>query len=191
MTAPKSCLVDGCPRAASRRGWCGAHYQWWRLHGDPEAPRARHESPEESFLARTEPLPWSGCLVWTGAVDGDGYGMIRSGGKVVRVHRYTWGRENGPIPEGMRVDHRYHCDPACCEVAHLRLATQTENTRHRRGASRNSRTGVRNVHMERGRYVVKIQCDGIKRRFGSYKTLAEASRVAAEKRLELFGEFAG
>lgn len=191
MTNLTTCSVATCPKPRRTRGWCNAHYQWWRLHGDPVRGRVRHQSPKEAFLANTEPLPWSGCLIWTGSVDGDGYGMIRSDGKVVRVHRYAWEQENGPIPEGMKLDHRYHCDPACCEVTHLRLATQAENGRHRRGAQRNSRTGVRNVCLEGGRYVVKIQCDGIKRRFGSYETLAEASRVAAEKRLELFGEFAG
>jgi hypothetical protein len=34
------CSVTGCSKLATRRGWCGTHYQRWRLHGDAlwEAP---------------------------------------------------------------------------------------------------------------------------------------------------------
>jgi len=29
------CKIDGCDKAASKRGWCGAHYRRWQRHGDP------------------------------------------------------------------------------------------------------------------------------------------------------------
>lgn len=191
MSQADTCSVAACPKPHKARGWCNTHYRRWRRHGDPNSGGRKYQSPEEAFLANTEPLPWGGCVIWTGAVDRDGYGMIWSGGKMVYVHRYAWERENGPIPEGLKIDHRYHCDHACCEVPHLRLATQAENSRNLRGARRDSRTGVRNVYLMDGRYAVRIKCDGINRRYGVYGTLAEASQVAAEKRLELFGEFAG
>lgn len=36
MTSQKKCLIEGCTNPARRRGWCGAHYQRWLKHGDPE-----------------------------------------------------------------------------------------------------------------------------------------------------------
>lgn len=34
---PTTCAVDGCDRDAKSRGWCHAHYQRWRAHGDVRA----------------------------------------------------------------------------------------------------------------------------------------------------------
>lgn len=34
MTAAP-CSIDGCPRPRKTRGWCGTHYERWRVHGDP------------------------------------------------------------------------------------------------------------------------------------------------------------
>jgi hypothetical protein len=36
---PRTCTVDGCERDAKSRGWCHAHYQQWRRHGDETARR--------------------------------------------------------------------------------------------------------------------------------------------------------
>lgn len=32
-----TCSIDGCPHPHSGRGWCMAHYNRWRKHGDPLA----------------------------------------------------------------------------------------------------------------------------------------------------------
>jgi hypothetical protein len=49
---PKSCAVDGCDGQAKSRGWCHAHYQRWRLHGD-----VRAEVP----VRRARPCRVEGC----------------------------------------------------------------------------------------------------------------------------------
>lgn len=91
----------------------------------------------EAFAERVAPEPNSGCHLWTGASDKNGYGMIMvpgTGGasghvmKHVRAHRVAWERSRGPIPEGLGVLH--HCDtPACVNPAHLYLGTQRSNMR--------------------------------------------------------------
>lgn len=150
------------------------------------AANRRYASPEEAFLARTEPLLWSGCLIWTGCTTAKGYGQISVGGKVVYAHRYAWEQENGPIPEGMQVDHRYHCDPACCEVPHLRLATHAQNQQNRSGRRR-GRLLPRGVYPDGLRFRAEVGS----RHVGTYKTPAEAGAAADAARREQYGEFAG
>ena len=35
--AEKICSIEDCNGKATRRGWCGKHYDRWRRHGDPNA----------------------------------------------------------------------------------------------------------------------------------------------------------
>jgi len=69
----------------------------------------------------------TGCLRWQGPVDPAGYG--RFGGRGY-AHRVAWERENGPIPEGLEIDHvaargcRWR---DCVLVAHLEPVPKLEN----------------------------------------------------------------
>lgn len=66
------------------------------------------------------------CHIFTGSKDASGYGRSWRRGKIVRLHREVWERENGPIPDGLYVCHT--CDtPACINGAHLFVGTQTAN----------------------------------------------------------------
>ena len=66
------------------------------------------------------------CLLFTGCKDDCGYGRINRDGKLVRLHREVWERDNGTIPTGMVVMHS--CDqPSCIEPTHLSLGTQAAN----------------------------------------------------------------
>jgi hypothetical protein len=68
----------------------------------------------------------SGCWLWLGGLDKDGYGQTHYRGKNIRAHRVTWILANGAIPAEMVVMHE--CDtPACINPAHLKLGTNLEN----------------------------------------------------------------
>ena len=184
----RTCSVEDCDRPTMARGWCSKHWQRWKAHGDPLGGRRRYTSFEESYRARTE---WRGdCLVWTGSVTGKGYGRFAFGGESKSVHRYAWERENGPIPEGMQVDH-ICWNKLCSNVEHLRLASSAQNKAYMPGATIRSVTGVRNVSIVKGKYQVSVQRGKDRRYGGSFATLEEAAAAAYELRREMFGEFMG
>lgn len=86
---------------------------------------SRQPLTEAGFWARMQQAP-SGCWLWTGARDRDGYGNTTLAGKHLKAHRYAYFLTYGPIPDGMKVCHR--CDnPSCCNPAHLFLGTDRDN----------------------------------------------------------------
>ena len=78
------------------------------------------------------------CIVWTGAKDYDGYGIITRNGKTYSRHRWEYMQYYGNIPKGMVVMHT--CDnPACYNINHLKLGTQADNMRDAHKKERNPR----------------------------------------------------
>lgn len=85
---------------------------------------------EERFLRYSSAKDGRGCMLWTGTLRGRKpqlYGDICVNRKHLYAHRYAWERVHGPVPVGMIVCHR--CDePRCCNVEHLFLGTNADNS---------------------------------------------------------------
>ena len=187
----KTCSIDGCEKEHVARGFCSMHWQRWREHGDPLGGNERFATPEEAFLARTEPLLWSGCVVWTGGVDGGGYGRLRVNGRMVSAHRWAWEREHGPIPDGMFIDHTCW-ERSCVNPEHLRLATRSQNNAYLSGARSGRKHDLpRGVTPNRRGYSARVKHNGQSHYLGTFDTPEEASAAAETKRAILFGAFAG
>jgi HNH endonuclease len=95
-----------------------------------DAGRFAAAVPEaERFWSKVELGPC--CWLWLGRPNRFGYGRFtRSDRVVVLAHRFAYELFEGPIPEGLTLDHL--CEtPACVRPEHLEPVTNAENVRRR------------------------------------------------------------
>lgn len=77
-------------------------------------------------LAELSVAESSGCIRFTGHLDGEGYGRIMVARVKYMAHRLSYSLNNGPIPDGYVVRHK--CDnPSCINPEHLEVGTQADN----------------------------------------------------------------
>jgi hypothetical protein len=83
----------------------------------------------DRFNEKWIPELFSGCWLWTGAQNGNGYGVIGKGGRDrgnEYAHRVSYLHFKGPIPDGLQIDHLCRTR-SCVNPDHLELVTCTEN----------------------------------------------------------------
>lgn len=101
------------------------------------------------LYAGLKPDEETGCLRWANSCNKAGYGRIgvrQADGtfKISYVHIVAWELDNGPVPEGLELDHvwargcRYR---NCANADHLEPVTHAENQ---------SRMQARNTHCKNG-----------------------------------------
>ena len=184
-----TCSVEECAnRGNGGWGFCNMHYKRMKRRGTTDRathPVRRWNSLEEAF-AQFSAVREDGCAQWSGGMSSGGYGRITSGGVTMPAHRYAWERVNGPIPEGMVIDHMCW-NRACVNVDHLRVVTQGQNSQNREGAMPGTKSGVRNVSWanREKRWVARVRVDGKLHCGGYFKTIEEAERAALALRREL------
>jgi hypothetical protein len=96
----------------------------------------------ENILDRISPEPNSGCWLWTGGTDDNGYGCIYMGGgrkhrHQDRAHRVVYQALAKPIPTGFWIDHLCRT-PACCNPRHLEPVPPMVNVNRGDGPARAS-----------------------------------------------------
>ena len=119
-----------------------------------------------------------------GCLDGDGYLVIRIGGKLHRAHRLAVLHVTGEWPPA-QVDHRFGIrhDNRWSE---LRDATSTINNQNRAAQSRNA-TGFLGVEFDRrsGRYAARIMVERKRRNCGTFDTAEEAHAAYVAAKMDL------
>ncbi len=83
--------------------------------------------PECRFWEKVYIPESDSCWEWTGALNDQGYGVFRIGGKNVRAHVFSWTLKHGPVPVGLVIRHKV-CDfRACVREDHLLPGTHQDN----------------------------------------------------------------
>ena len=67
---------------------------------------------EQRIAHRTRRDPLSGCWIWQGSTQRQGYGTVGYGDRTWLAHRLAWTEQHGPIPAGKILCHR--CDERRC-----------------------------------------------------------------------------
>lgn len=110
------------PKALLSRWLCNACY------------KAATKAGERDLYPKYDPLgEWletvtgtSGCWIWPGYCNEDGYGQVSIGGRVQGVHIAVWERLVGPVPPGLELDHRCRVR-SCANPADLEPVTHQVN----------------------------------------------------------------
>lgn len=83
-------------------------------------------SADDRFDGKVMMDPNSGCWLWTGCINSEGYGQISWGGSMQYAHRVNFVRNGGEIPDGHELDHLCRL-PCCVNPLHLEPVTHREN----------------------------------------------------------------
>lgn len=179
-----TCSIDECQHPVKARGMCVLHYRRWRINGHPLKVQQVHHrgTPAERFAQKVDRS--GDCWLWQGALH-RGYGYLDIDGRNVRAHRFAYELANGPIPDGLFIDHICHTRN-CVNPEHLRPATAKQNAENLSGARRDNSLGVRGVYLARGRYRTRLEHHGRGYSAGTFDTLAEADRAIRALRAQMF-----
>lgn len=125
------CSFEDCGRDANSGGLCGSHVYQKVNQGYLTALRPQNATLEQAFrfgIIKTE-HGWEWRTASGGSKSGKPgkYGVFSHQGKSWYAHRAAWTIKNGPIPEGMEVDHDPGCPKTCVTMKHLTLRTKREH----------------------------------------------------------------
>lgn len=133
------CRCDSCRAASS------ADRAARRARRKAGIPPTRETRPVADRLAEKWTLnPATGCHEWTRTLQSSGYAAIYDGHSgAEQAHRVAWELANGPIPDGLEVDHLCRVRH-CVNPEHLEPVTRAENIRRAVEARRLARRPVTN-----------------------------------------------
>lgn len=178
-----TCTAAECDRPHMARGYCDAHYRQFRKNGrtQPIVRQGELEPIEDRFERYV--IRQDGCWGWSGKQDVFGYSTFCY--RVTKyAHRVGWEILNGPVPEGLELDHVCR-NRSCVNPDHLRPITRKQNQEHRKGAQRNNKsTGVLGVNIDKrtGKYKARVRSCGKTLFEKCFDTLEEAEAAVIEAR---------
>lgn len=157
-----------------------------RNHPSPLTP-----ADYERFITKFDDSAGTdGCWPWIAGLLRNGYGEFSAwhlGRQHILAHRASWEFVHGPIPDGLHIDHTCHTR-ACVNPAHLRLATNKQNSENLANAQSNSKSGVRGVSWDKRsqKWRATAGHNGKYHCAGYFDTIEEADQAVRRLRAELF-----
>jgi hypothetical protein len=112
----RKCSFEGCNRAHDCRGLCKTHNKQLQDGKELTAIKYVPKDPDDRFVQNIDNS--GACWLWTGELNGDGYGRFGLAGKRLFAHRYAYELWREEIPEDSSVAHTCRTK-ACCNPDHL------------------------------------------------------------------------
>ncbi|MBE8596836.1 HNH endonuclease [Xenorhabdus sp. BG5] len=120
------------------------------------------------------------------------YKLIRINGRILSLHRIIWMLLNGPIIDGLVIDH-INGNTRDNRICNLRACSQEENLRNRKTHS-NNQCGLKGVYFDGSRvrpsqWRAQIRHQGRKIYLGRFPTKEQAHSAYIRAAKKLHGEF--
>ncbi len=130
----------------------------------------------ETLLAKIEQVTESGCWIFMGHCNRDGYARVRFKGKQIKAHRLFYENFIGPIPSGLVLDHI--CRVRCCvRPDHLEPVTNRTNTLRGIGVTAQN---YRKTHCKNGHLFDLVIPNPV--RMAAVQRVCSFCRIANEKK---------
>lgn len=105
---------------------------------------AKKQDLQSRIIKHSIPVTESGCWIWMGLINKQGYGLIAINGILKKAHRVSYQAFRGGIPKQLVSDHL--CRVRCCvNPWHIEIVTNQENIR-RGVAGINNRSKTHCIH---------------------------------------------
>jgi HNH endonuclease len=133
MKEKRLCKIEDCNRSYCAKGFCSKHYQRNKFYGDAyyvnvdfRNRNREFKNIEEKFYNCIEIITETGCWIWLRSLNNSGYAIVNESRKIIPMHRWSYERFKGKIPENMCVCHS--CDiRSCVNPNHLWLGSWQDN----------------------------------------------------------------
>ena len=126
MTTKRTCTIDGCAGLLHARNMCNVHYRRFMKPGDPHCNRSIVAERANWLIDMVRTGDRSVCWEWPFSKYATGYGSVSYKGRTVLTHRLACELDGRPIGDGLVTRHLCN-NPPCCNPAHLKEGTQSEN----------------------------------------------------------------
>lgn len=114
------------PVMAARECACGCGRMTGFYRGKPNMYVHNHHTRKSPVDYVVDSL--TGCWLWRGADNPDGYGCVHHSGRTRSAHVVQYEATHGPVPAGFELDHKCR-NRRCVNPSHLEPVPHNENVR--------------------------------------------------------------
>jgi len=135
------CAINSCNFDVYEHPWCAIHFARFKAFGSVLGSRVRDTGTlNERFHKKYIMAEKTGCWLWIGSCQGDGYATIQDGRRNLLATRLSYEIHFGDLQPTDKICHK--CDiPSCVNPDHLFLGTDQTNATDKMQKGRNVHVG--------------------------------------------------